>query len=116
MLIEQSPSVDGCVDTRAKILAEASIFRPFDTQLLSTPVLDFLAKVIKILDSGEVTASFGLWLVVHGGKKGREHKEGILEKLAAGMLAGGVFVVSAADVLLTRRGSRGDGRRTTEAS
>jgi hypothetical protein len=60
--------------------------------------------------------SFGLRLVVHGGKNGKEHKEGTLEKLAAGMLAGGAFDVSAADVLLTRRGSDGDGRRTMEAS
>ena len=63
------PSVDGCVDTGAKILAEASIFHPFDAQLLSTPGLDFLVEAIKILDSGEVMASIGLWLVVHGGKK-----------------------------------------------
>ena len=56
MLIEQSPSGDGCVDTGAKILAEASIFHPFDTQLLSILVSDFLAKAKKILDSGEVMA------------------------------------------------------------
>ena len=61
-------------------------------------------------------ASFGLWLVVHGGKKGIEHKEGTLEKLSSGMLAGGAFVVSAADMLLTRRGSGGNGRRMMEAS
>ncbi len=76
MLIEQSPSVDGCVDTGAKILAEASIFRPFDAQLLSTPVLDFLAEAIKILDSREVTTSFCLWLVVHGVEKEAEEHEG----------------------------------------
>jgi hypothetical protein len=79
-------------------------------------LLKHFAVVIKILDSGEVTASFGLWLVVHGGKKGIEHKEGTLEKLAAGMLAGGAFLVSAADMLLTRRGSGGNGRRMMEAS
>ena len=69
MLIEQSPSVDGCVDTGAKILSEASIFRPFGAQLLFTPVLDFLAEAIKILDSREVATSFCLWLVVHGVKR-----------------------------------------------
>ena len=71
VLIQQSPSVDGCVDAAAKILTEASILRPFSAKLLPGPILDFLAEAIKILDSREVTAPFGLWLVHrdtrHGG-------------------------------------------------
>jgi hypothetical protein len=62
MLIEQIPSVDGCVDTDAKILTEASIFHHVGTQLLSTLVLDFLAKAVEVLNCGEVMALFGLWL------------------------------------------------------
>ena len=50
MLIEQIPSVDGCVDTGAKIFVEASIFRHVGTQLLSTLVLDFLAKAVEVLN------------------------------------------------------------------
>jgi hypothetical protein len=54
--------------------------------------LDFLAKAIEVLNNGEVTAPFGLWLVVHRDKKGREHKEGTLEKLAGEeMLEGDAF-------------------------
>jgi len=68
MLIEQFPSIDGCVDTASKILAEASIFSAFDAQLLATPVLDFLAKAVEVLNHREVTTSFGSWLVVHDGE------------------------------------------------
>ncbi len=50
MLIEQIPSDDGCVDTGAKILAEALIFHHIGTQLLSTAVLNFLAKVVEVLN------------------------------------------------------------------
>jgi len=64
------------VDTAAKILTEASIFRRFDAHLLPTPVLDFLTEAIKILDSREVTMSFCMWLVVHGVEKGEEEHEG----------------------------------------
>ena len=59
MLIEQIPSIDGCVDTASKILAEASIFSAFDAQLLATPVLDFLAKAVEVLNCSEVMALFG---------------------------------------------------------
>mgnify|MGYP006144668041 CR=1 FL=1 len=68
MLIEQIPSIDGCVDTGAKVLAEASIFRHVGTQLLSTAVLDFLAKAVEVLNRSEVTTSIGSWLVVHDGE------------------------------------------------
>ncbi len=63
VLIQQSPSVDGCVDAAAKILTEASILRPFGAKLLPGPILDFLAKAIEVLNNGEVTAPFGLWLI-----------------------------------------------------
>jgi hypothetical protein len=57
--------------------------------------LDLFAKAIQQWRGQE---PFGLRLLVHRDKKGREHKEGDLEKLA-----GDAFVVSAADVLLPRR-------------
>ena len=68
MLIEQFPSIDGCVDTDSKIIAEASIFSALDAKLLATLVLDFLAKAVEVLNRREVTFSFGSWLVVHGGE------------------------------------------------
>ena len=68
MLIEQFPSIDGRVDTGSKIIAEASIFGAFDAQLLATPVLDFFAKAVEVLNRREVTTSFGSWLVVHDGE------------------------------------------------
>ncbi len=68
MLIEQFPSIDGRVDTGSEIIAEASIFSAFDAQLLATPVLDFLAKAVEVLNRREVTTSFGSWLVVHDGE------------------------------------------------
>ena len=58
MLIEQISSVDVCVDTGAKM--HALIFHHVGTQLLSTPVLDFLAKVVEVLNCGEVKTLFGL--------------------------------------------------------
>ena len=63
------------MDTGAKVLAEASIFRHIGAQLLSTAVLDFLAKAVEVLRCGEVTTTFGSRLVIHDGEKG-EHKEG----------------------------------------
>ena len=75
MLIEQIPSDGCCVDPGAKILAEASIFHHVGTKLLSTVALDFLAKVVEVLNCGEVTMLFGSRLIIHDGKKG-EHKEG----------------------------------------
>ena len=74
MLIEQIPSIDGCVDTSPKIFAEASIFRCVGAQLLPTPVLDFLAKVVKVLNCGEVTMLFGSWLIIHDGKRQRAQR------------------------------------------
>jgi hypothetical protein len=68
MLIEQFPSIDGCVDIDSKIIAEASIFSALDAKLLATPVLDFLAKAVEVLNRREVTTSFGSWLVVHDGE------------------------------------------------
>jgi hypothetical protein len=65
VLFKEIPSVDGCVDTAAKVLTEALIFCTFDAQLLPTPVLDFLAKAIEVINSGEVTTPFCLRLVVH---------------------------------------------------
>jgi hypothetical protein len=53
MLIEQFPSIDGSVDTGSEIIAEASIFRAFDAQLLAAPVLDFLAKAVEVLNCRE---------------------------------------------------------------
>jgi hypothetical protein len=86
VLIQQSPSVDGCVDAAAKILTEASILRPFGAKLLPGPILDFLAEAIKILDSREVTAPFGLWLV-H--RDGREHEGTTRRRFLAGGGRGG---------------------------
>jgi hypothetical protein len=68
MLIEQFPSIDGSVDTGSEIIAEALIFSAFGAELLVTPVLDFLAKAVEVLNRPEVTTSFGLWLVVHDGE------------------------------------------------
>jgi hypothetical protein len=75
MLIEQIPSVDGYVDTGAKIDTEVLIFRHIGTQLLSTPVLDFLAKAVEVLNCGEVTMLFGSWLIVHYGKGQRAQRK-----------------------------------------
>ncbi len=69
MLIEQIPSNDGCVDTGANILMQALIFRRVGTQLLSTAVLEFLAKAVEVLNCHAVRTLFGLWVLVHDGKK-----------------------------------------------
>ena len=84
MLIEQFPSINGCVDTAAKILTEALIFCDFDAHLLATPVLDFLAKAVEVLNHGEVTALFGSWLVVHDGERAAG-----MEKRSEGRRKGG---------------------------
>ena len=74
MLIEQILRIDGCVDTGAKIFAKALIFRHVGTQRLSTPVLDFLAKAVEVLNCGEVMTLFGLWLILHDGKGQRAQR------------------------------------------
>ena len=82
MLIEQIPSIDGSLDTDAKILTEASIWH----RALPTLVLDFLAKAIEVLNCGKVTALFGLWLIVYdGGDLKESSKDG--ERLARERLA-----------------------------
>ena len=54
MLRQQSPSNNGNIDARAKILMEASALGFFNSNLLPTPVLDLFRNAIEVLHSREL--------------------------------------------------------------
>ena len=54
MLCQQSPSNNGDVDTRAKILVEAASLGFVSSNLLPTPVLDLFRNAIEVLHSREL--------------------------------------------------------------
>ena len=69
MLIEQIPSIDGCVDTGAKILAEASIFHHVGTNLLPRPALNLLGHHEELVEGGDFPLTLGRWLLGHHGRR-----------------------------------------------
>ena len=79
MFRQQSPSNNGDVDARAKILVKAAALGFVGSDLLPTPVLDLFRNVIEVLHSRELTLALR-WSTAHDGSDGRETMEAAIEE------------------------------------